>query len=178
MVRLTRGKGTDMKLTRAEVEDFLYHEADLLDQRRLEEWSRLFTEDGMCWIPIEDNTDPTQEPSLLYDDQRLRTLRIYQLLHERRCSQSPPSRTVHYLSNIRIDGEDDHGDAIVHCNVLVYEMRPGDHQRLQAGLGTPRLLAGHCEYRLRQLDSGCTIARKTVTLLDRDLAHQQLSFVF
>jgi hypothetical protein len=56
------------QLTRQDAEDFLSHEAELLDQRRFEDWLKLFTEDGIYWIPVEDGTDPLLEPSILYDD--------------------------------------------------------------------------------------------------------------
>ena len=39
-------------MTRQEAEDFLYAEGRLLDEGRLEEWLKLFTEDGFYWIPI------------------------------------------------------------------------------------------------------------------------------
>src|SRR5262249_50847346 len=55
-------------LTRQQAEDFLYHEARLLDERRFEEWLELFTADGLYWLPMDDGTDPTLEPSILFAD--------------------------------------------------------------------------------------------------------------
>ena len=34
------------------VEQFLYHEARLLDEQRLEEWLELFTDDATYWVPL------------------------------------------------------------------------------------------------------------------------------
>ena len=48
-------------LVRQEVEDFLYHEAELLDERRYEEWLDLFTEDARYWMPMRRNV-PRDEP--------------------------------------------------------------------------------------------------------------------
>src|SRR5262249_32173205 len=42
-------------LLRAEVEDFYYAEAALLDGRRYDEWLRLFTDDTRYWIPTRQN---------------------------------------------------------------------------------------------------------------------------
>ena len=42
------------EITRAAVEDFLFHEADLLDQWRLPEWLELFTEDAEYEVPCMD----------------------------------------------------------------------------------------------------------------------------
>ena len=47
-----------MKLSRTEAEDFLYHEADLLDRREFDQWLTLFTEDGIYWLPMDDDDDP------------------------------------------------------------------------------------------------------------------------
>ena len=40
-----------MKITRQEVEEFLYHEADLLDEWKLVEWAALFSKDGTYSVP-------------------------------------------------------------------------------------------------------------------------------
>ena len=37
--------------TQREVEQLLYHQAEVLDERRWEEWLDLFTEDGIYWMP-------------------------------------------------------------------------------------------------------------------------------
>src|SRR5215203_5347879 len=44
-------------VTRAEVEDFLYHEADLLDAWRLDEWLGLLTDDASYYVPPNDKPD-------------------------------------------------------------------------------------------------------------------------
>ena len=38
-----------------EIEAFLYHEAELLDERRYEEWLALFTDDVHYWMPMRRN---------------------------------------------------------------------------------------------------------------------------
>jgi len=42
-------------LLRQDIEDFLYHEAELLDERRYEEWLDLFTEDTHYFMPMRRN---------------------------------------------------------------------------------------------------------------------------
>ena len=46
------------KLTRQEAEDLLYHEAELLDDWRLPEWSELYAEDSCYEITSTDCEDP------------------------------------------------------------------------------------------------------------------------
>ncbi len=161
-------------LTPQEAEGFLYREARLLDQRHFEEWLDLFTKDGIYWIPIVDDTDPEQEPSILYDDSALRAQRIFQLLHQPHYAQMPPSRTVHVISNVEVENGDREGDALVRCTLVVVEIRPGHSQ--QFGLGKQNSFAGHCEYRLRD-ERGWHIALKKVLLIDRDLPMPNLSFI-
>ena len=40
-----------MNITRQEIEDFLYNEAELLDKWKMKEWAALFTENGTYEIP-------------------------------------------------------------------------------------------------------------------------------
>jgi len=50
-------------------EQFLYHEAHLLDTQRYEDWLALFTGDATYWVPLEQSQqDPEQTSSLIYDD--------------------------------------------------------------------------------------------------------------
>jgi 3-phenylpropionate/cinnamic acid dioxygenase small subunit len=161
-------------LTRGEAEAFLYREARLLDERRLEEWLELFTPDGVYWIPIADGTDPAREPSILYDDGKLRAQRVHRILHQPHHAQHPPSRTVHSVTNVEVEDGAGTDEALVRCVLLVFELRPG--HTLQYGLGTPTPLAARCEYRLRHVD-GWRIAQKKVVLIDSDGPQPNLTFI-
>src|SRR4051794_27088003 len=87
-------------LARAEAEDFLYAEARLLDERRYDEWMKLFTEDGLYWIPV-DETQPRQHStSIIYDPPLRREERVHHLMHTSFPAQSPPSRTMHMIANV------------------------------------------------------------------------------
>ncbi len=161
-----------MQLTRQEAEDFLYQEASLLDERRLEDWLELFTADGKYWVPIDEDSDPEVEPSVLYDDAEMLARRVYQLRHQPHYSQRPPSRTIHAVSNVRLDGRLARKfglageETAVYCTLIVYELRGGDQQ--QFGLGEQRSLAARCQYLLR-FEGRWRIALKKVILINRDL---------
>ena len=154
-------------ITRDDVESFLYREMRLIDERRLEEWSRLFTEDGIYWLPLGPGKDYRSEAAILCDDARQRAMRIHQLLNYTHLAQDPPSRLLHFASNVEVERGDGKDDIRVRCNVLIHELRPGDFQELQIGLGNQRALAARCEYRLR-VNGDWRIAEKKVLLLDRD----------
>ena len=42
-------------LLKSEIEDFLYQEAEMLDERNIEEWLDLLTEDIRYWMPMRRN---------------------------------------------------------------------------------------------------------------------------
>jgi len=44
-------------VTRAEVEDFLFHEADLLDNWKLDDWLGLLTDSAEYYVPPNDKPD-------------------------------------------------------------------------------------------------------------------------
>jgi 3-phenylpropionate/cinnamic acid dioxygenase small subunit len=150
-------------------------EARLIDEDKLEEWLTLFTADGIYSIPSEEHADPEAETSIMYDDANQREKRVYQL-RQKHLAQDPRSRTIHYISNVEVE-ETGPGEADVRCNVMIVEMRPGDHQMLQPGLAEPRSFAARCRYRLRREQEVWRIAHKQVVLINRDLPLQNISFI-
>jgi 3-phenylpropionate/cinnamic acid dioxygenase small subunit len=163
-----------VKLTRHEAEDFLYHEAALLDDRDFEAWLDLFTEDGVYWLPMDVDADPEGEPSILYDDAATRAHRVHQIIQEDRFSQSPSSATVHSVTNVQVAEAEDPAECVVRCSLLVHELRGGDYR--QFGLGQERTIAGRCEYRLRYED-GWRIRLKEVVLVNRYLPLENFTFI-
>ena len=80
------------------VGEFLRLEARLLDEARYDEWNRLFTDDGIYWLPVSSSaTDPRLEASHLHDDGTLRAVRIARLQSGHAHSQQPPGRAHHLL---------------------------------------------------------------------------------
>jgi 3-phenylpropionate/cinnamic acid dioxygenase small subunit len=165
------------RISRQEAEDFLYREARLLDSGRLEEWLGLFAADGVYWLPIDEDADPERVPSVIYDDATQRAKRVFQLLGGSYHAQEPRSRTIHFISNIEVEDGAAPSEATLRCNVIVYELRPGDHQELQVGLGRPRAVVGRCEYRMRHEQERWAIGLKKVLLIDRDLPLHNLTFI-
>ena len=51
------------------VERFLFLEARLMDEHRYKEWLALWTDDGVYWVPCnDDDIDPKRHVSIIYDD--------------------------------------------------------------------------------------------------------------
>jgi 3-phenylpropionate/cinnamic acid dioxygenase small subunit len=161
-------------ITKDEAEAFLYLEAHLLDERRFEEWLDLFTADGIYWLPITDDTDAKRHVSLIHDDTQRRRERVFRLLHTEPPSQYPPSRTQHFVTNVRIEnGAQD--DVVVRSAQMICEMRGGDYRQL--GLGDQRSFAAAAEHRLARRDGAWRIAMKKLILLNRDVQIPNLTFL-
>lgn len=110
--------------TRQTIEEFLYEEAALLDEWRLEEWLELLTEDASYYVPSTDMPDGDHKSALFIvadDIVRIRS-RVKQLSGRFAHAEHPHSRTRRLISNVRIRGVE--GDTIrVTANFAVYRMR-------------------------------------------------------
>ena len=91
--------------TRSEIEDFLFEEAALLDDWRLDEWLALYTADAHYQVPATDlPRDAQPESSLFYiaDDAFRLSERVKRLMKKTAFSEQPRSKTRHLVSNVRI----------------------------------------------------------------------------
>jgi p-cumate 2,3-dioxygenase beta subunit len=100
-------------ITRADVEDFLYREAALLDEWRLLEWLELFTPDCLYEIPSLDcpTDDAGRTYSIVHDNRVLLEQRVVRLLKPTAHAEFPHSRTRRLITNVRILGT--HGDEVM-----------------------------------------------------------------
>ena len=97
------------QLSRAAAEDFLFHEADLLERWRLDDWHGLFLADGRYEIPALDDPggDPRTTQFFVADDAELLAARITRLKSRNAHAENPPSRTHRLVSNVTVaDGPD------------------------------------------------------------------------
>ncbi len=76
--------------TQRAVEQFLYRQADILDERAWDDWLALFIEDGHYWMPVsEDQTVADGVPNIFYEDLDLMRVRIKRVNHPHAWSQQP-----------------------------------------------------------------------------------------
>ena len=129
---------------------FLIDEARLLDARRFREWRDLFTEDGYYWVPsAPDQTDPGARASLFYDDRELMQTRIERLEHPNIHVQTPPSRTLHMVSNVRLEEADEAGGEYTVASALLMAEYRLETQRVFAGAQRHRLVRAGASFRIR-----------------------------
>ena len=95
------------------VEQFLYHEADLLDRRRYREWLALVAEDVHYWMPVrrtvtlqDIDREFTRIGDMAYfdDDHDDLRMRVEKLYTGSSWSEDPPSRTRHFVGNVQVTG--------------------------------------------------------------------------
>ena len=155
----------DGVIDREAAEAFLVNEARLLDERRFREWMELFTEDGIYWVPsTPDQKSPLEQASLFYDDRELMRTRIDRLEHPLIHVQTPPSRTVHLVTNVTVDAGET-GEVAILSNVLMVEYR----------LDRQRIFAGRQQHRMRFENGAWRIAVKRVDLVNCDSAFEAIA---
>jgi p-cumate 2,3-dioxygenase subunit beta len=113
-------------LTRSEVEDFLYDEADLLDRWEYDAWLALFEEGARYEIPTTDyqGWSPHESGSFVDDDWDLLQARVKRLKSRKAHAENPHSRTQRLISNVRVFPETD-GTVRVTASFAVYRARDG-----------------------------------------------------
>ena len=121
-------------VTRAEVEDFLYREAALLDDWKLDEWEALLTDDAAYYVPPNDQLEGDHRSTLfLVADDRERIRQRIIRINDPNChAEFPRSRTRRMISNVRIVGVD--GDLVtVAANFVCYRYRRYERIREYVG---------------------------------------------
>lgn len=150
------------------VEQFLYHEARLLDTQQLEAWLELFTDDAIYWVPLErDQRDGEHTSSIIHDDRTLLGLRVQQARHPRAHARLPLARTVHQVGNIMLLREKD-AELTVASTLQLIEWR-NEKQRVWGAL---------VEHRLRRAGTGFKIARKRVDLVNSEAELEGMAILF
>lgn len=121
--------------TQHSVEQFLFAEAQLLDEHRYVEWIELFTEDVHYWAPTRMTRTHRErareiaaedEAAFIDDDLFYLAGRVRRLTSGVSWSEEPPSRTRRLITNVRITAGE--GQLEVTSNFYVYRSRLQRHQ--------------------------------------------------
>jgi p-cumate 2,3-dioxygenase beta subunit len=113
--------------TRDQVEEFLYQEAELIDDWRLPEWSELYTEDARYDVTSLDCVDPVNSSAknslfLLADDKERLTSRAKRLMKKTAHAEFPHSKVRHIISNVRLE-PNANGEIKVRANFVVFRTK-------------------------------------------------------
>jgi 3-phenylpropionate/cinnamic acid dioxygenase small subunit len=124
-------------LLKQEMEEFLYNEAELLDERRYEEWLELLADDVRYWMPMRRNvkfgelerefTREGQDINWFDEGKDTLTRRVQQILTGVHWAEEPLSRLCHMVSNIQLlhvrPSVSDPAEVMVKCRFLIYRNR-------------------------------------------------------
>ena len=173
-----------------EIEQFLYREARLLDDRRFDAWLDLFTDDVRYWMPVRTTRYPRRskaiavldpdrheedelsKPSdLAIFDESKETLgrRIARLDTGMAWAEDPPSRTRHTVSNVEVEPGQTETEINVYSNFIVYRNRGETEQDFYVGARRDTL---------RNVDGAWKIARRTIILDQNVLLAKNVSIFF
>jgi 3-phenylpropionate/cinnamic acid dioxygenase small subunit len=173
-----------------EVEQFLYREARLLDERRFHEWLTLFTDDIRYWMGSRSNRYPKSskaisildpdryvesdvtgddELAIFDEDKGTLTARVARLDTGMAWAEDPPSRTRHFVNNIEVEAGEVEAEVKVYCNFIVYRSRAETEEDFYVG--------GRQDV-LRRVDGAWKIARRKLVLDQNVLSAKNVSIFF
>jgi 3-phenylpropionate/cinnamic acid dioxygenase small subunit len=145
--------GVDDALYR-EIEQFLYREARLLDERRFHDWLQLFTDDVRYWMAsrsnryprhskaiaildparyVEDDTGREDELAILDETKETLAARVARLDTGMAWAEDPPSRTRHFISNIEVEPGESEAELRVYSNFIAYRSRAESEEDFYVG---------------------------------------------
>ena len=167
-----------------EVEQFLYREARLLDERRFREWLELFTDDVRYRMTGRSNRYPSASKAIaplasargvdeglaILDETKV-TLggRIARLETGMAWAEDPPSRTRHIISNIEVAPGEGMSEITVYSNFVVYRNRSEREEDFYVGARQDVL---------RRVDGTWKIADRKLVLDQNVLLAKNVSIFF
>lgn len=170
-------------LLKQEIEEFLYREADLLDERRYDEWLALVAEDVRYWMPMRRNvkvddverefTREGLDISWFDEGKETLTRRVKQIQTGIHWAEEPVSRISHMISNVRLveanpSAAEAH-EVSVRCRFLIYRNRVETETDI---------LVGKREDLLRRTEGSWQIAHRKIILDQNVLLSKNLTFFF
>ena len=172
-----------MLLLKQDIEAFLYHEANLLDDRRYEDWLALLADDVRYWVPMRRNvkfgelerefTREGQDINWFDEGKQTLTQRVNQILTGVHWAEEPLSRISHLVTNVEIleasPTATDAAEVSLRCRFIIYRNRVETETDI---------LVGRREDTLRRIDGEWRIAQRKVLLDQSVLLAKNLTFFF
>jgi len=173
-----------------EVEQFLYREARLLDDRRFHDWLQLFADDVRYFMAsrsnrypksskaisildpdryVEDDVGREDELAILDETKETLSGRVARLDTGMAWAEDPPSRTRHMISNIEVEPGDVESEIRAYSNFIVYRSRAGSEEDFYVGARQDVL---------RRVDGAWKIVRRRMVLDQNVLSAKNVSIFF
>ena len=171
----------DRLLLSQEIADFLYREAELLDERRHREWLDLLADDIRYWMPMRRNVRFGEEEreftragtDINWFDEGKETLvrRVKQIETGIHWAEEPRSRLSHLVTNVQLQSVEPSfaapREVSVACRFLIYRNRVETETDI---------LVGRREDSLRRKGAGWLLTRRKIILDQNVLLSKNLTF--
>lgn len=160
------------------VQQFLFREARLLDERRFDEWLELLEADLFYFMPILQNRyrheaagESTRygDLAIFEDDKESLVNRVKRLATGQAWAEAPPSRTRHYVANVEVEPTERADEVLARSAILVYRSHLERDEEW---------FAGRREDLLRKRADDWRIAKRTIVLDQTVLQAKGLSIFF
>jgi 3-phenylpropionate/cinnamic acid dioxygenase small subunit len=121
-------------LLKCQFEQWLYDEAQLLDDIEFDDWFDLMHSSLRYQMPVRVNKEGVERPDYstamftFNDDIELLKLRVDRLKTDYAWAEIPPSRTRRFVSNVRVKDYVEGEKAVVKSYLLIYRSRSTDIQ--------------------------------------------------
>ena len=156
-----------MSTLKERVEAFLFEEAEIADRHAYCAWLALWAEDGRYWLPCnDDDADPANHVALVYESYSGLEDRVRRLSSGHAHTQSPPTRLVRVVGNIRVAAI---GDGLVEAKSV--SNITGFRRNVM------ETTAAHVVHHLRPVGDSFRIVRKTVYLVNNDGYMNNITFL-
>jgi 3-phenylpropionate/cinnamic acid dioxygenase small subunit len=145
-----------------DIEQFLYRQAQLLDDRKWQGWIDLFAPEGIYWMPPDASYKTWEgQPAIFAEDKNLMLVRMGRVLHPDAWSQRPLWGTNHIVSNVSILKISKSGDLEVRSRFHMMELRRDD----------VRHFAGSYLHKLKKTGKGYAIKLQRVDMTNAQAAY-------
>ena len=129
------------------VEQFLFYQSELLDQKQWGAYIDLFSPDGVYWMPVTpEQTEWLDSPSIFAEDRRMMEIRMGRVQHPNAWSQAPQWGTSHVVGNVVIESADE-SRVVVRARFQMMELRR-DQLRHFAGTYRHTLLCTDGDFKI------------------------------
>ena len=130
------------------VEQFLFYQAELLDQKQWAAYLDLFAPEGVYWMPVTpEQTEWLDSPSIFAEDRRMMEVRMERVQHPNAWSQAAQWGTSHIVGNVVIESGDA-AEIVVRSRFQMVELRR-DQLRHFAGVYWHKLIPSGDDFKIR-----------------------------
>ena len=106
-----------------QVEQFLFYQSELLDQKQWAAYIDLFAPEGVYWMPVTpDQTEWLDSPSIFAEDRHMMEIRMGRVQHPNAWSQAPQWGTSHVIGNVVIESAGE-SEVVVRSRFQMVELR-------------------------------------------------------